>query len=148
MTTEEYLSMLCEEFRSVVVATVDEDGLPVTAGIDIMMSDENSAYFLTGRKTGFYRRLRARGALSLTGMKGPDPLHTVTLTVRGKVRELGPELLPLLFEKNLFMQKLYPTEESRSGLTVFQIFEGTGEYVDLSRRPFFKERFRFGPAEE
>ena len=148
MTTKEYLDMLCKEFRSVVVATVDDVGLPITAGIDIMMSDESGAYFLTGRKTAFYQRLCARGALSLTGLKGEDPLHCITLTVRGKVRELGPDLLPLLFEKNPFMQELYPTEGSRKNLTVFQIYEGTGEYVDLSQRPFWKERFRIGPKPE
>jgi hypothetical protein len=40
-----------------------------------------------------------------------------------------------LFEKNPCMRRTYPTEESMWALTAFQIYEGSGEWFDLSRRP-------------
>ena len=42
--------------------------------------------------------------------------------------------------------RIYPTETSRSALTVFQIYEGSGEYFDLSCRPIYRESFSFGGA--
>ena len=42
----------------------------------------------------------------------------------GVVRELGGELLPRLFEKNPYMNEIYPDAASRSALTVFVIYEG------------------------
>ena len=41
------------------MATVDENGLPVTCAIDMMDSDENGLYFLTAKGKGFYDRLLA-----------------------------------------------------------------------------------------
>ena len=33
------------------------------------------------------------------------------------------------------MHTIYPTEESMKALTVFQIYEGNGEWFDLSKKP-------------
>ena len=52
-----YLKYLTEEIHSTVMATVDENGLPVTCAIDIMDCDENGLYFLTARSKNFYARL-------------------------------------------------------------------------------------------
>ena len=57
-------------------------------------------------------------------MKGTDTMHCAALSIRGKVRELGGELLPRLFEKNPYMNEIYPDAASRSALTVFVIYEG------------------------
>ncbi|MBR3244845.1 MAG: hypothetical protein IKF90_19505, partial [Parasporobacterium sp.] len=40
------------EFHTTIVATVDDEGLPVTAAIDMMDCDENSLYFLTAKGMG------------------------------------------------------------------------------------------------
>ena len=48
MKTADYLSFIVNEIHTTVVATVDDEGLPVTAAIDMMDCDENSLYFLTG----------------------------------------------------------------------------------------------------
>ena len=53
----DYLSFLVHEIHTAVVATVDDEGLPVTAAIDMMDCDENSLYFLTARGKSFYDRL-------------------------------------------------------------------------------------------
>ncbi len=40
MDTKDYLSYIVNEIHSTVVATVDEDGLPVTCAIDMMDCDK------------------------------------------------------------------------------------------------------------
>ena len=131
----DYLAYIVGEIHTTIVATVDDEGLPVTAAIDMMDSDENSLYFLTARGKSFYDRLIKRGFLAFTAIKGEDTMHSVAVSVRGKVRELCPERIPDLFWKNPYMNEIYPNAESRQALTVFQIYEGTGEWFDLSKKP-------------
>ena len=127
---------------------MDDEGLPVTAAIDMMDSDENGLYFLTAKGKGFYDRLKKRGFLAFTGMKGEDTMSSVAVSVRGKVRELGFDRIPDLFAKNPYMNEIYPTASSREALTVFQIYEGTGEWFDLSKKPIERASFTFGGAKE
>ena len=49
MEAKEYLHIIANEIHRTIVATVDDEGLPVTAAIDMMDSDENSLYFLTAK---------------------------------------------------------------------------------------------------
>ena len=144
----DYLAYIVGEIHTTIVATVDDEGLPVTAAIDMMDSDENSLYFLTARGKSFYDRLIKRGFLAFTAIKGEDTMHSVAVSVRGKVRELCPERIPDLFWKNPYMNEIYPNAESRQALTVFQIYEGTGEWFDLSKKPIERASFSFGGAEE
>jgi NAD-dependent dihydropyrimidine dehydrogenase PreA subunit len=44
------------------------------------------------------------------------------------------------------MKTIYPTEESMQALTAFQIYEGTGEWFDLSKKPIERASFIFGGA--
>ena len=148
MTIEDYFSYLVTKIHSTIIATVDDNGLPVTCAIDIMDYDENGLYFLTAKGKGFYDRLKKRSFIALTGMKGKDTMSCVAVSVRGKVRELGAELLPRLFAKNPYMAEIYPTQESRTALTVFQLYEGSGEWFDLSKKPIDRTSFVFGGAEE
>ena len=135
MTIREYFSFIVDEIHSTVIATVDDNDLPVTCAIDIMDFDENGLYFLTAKGKGFYDRLKKQGFIALTGMRGKDTLSCVAVSVRGKVREVGTTLLPTLFQKNPYMNELYPSVESMSALTVFQLYEGSGEWFDLSKKP-------------
>ena len=104
MKTAEYLSFVVKEIHTTIVATVDDEGLPVTAAIDMMDCDENSLYFLTAKGKGFYDRLIKRGFLALTAMKGKNTMSSVAVSIRGKVRELGYERIQALFEKNSYMK--------------------------------------------
>ena len=142
----DYLKYLVQEIHSTIVATVDKNGLPVTCAIDIMDYDENGLYFLTAKGKGFYNRLVNKGYLALTGMKGEDTMSCVALSVRGKVKEIGATRLPRLFELNPYMTEIYPTEKSRKALTVFYIYEGSGEWFDLSKKPIERASFTFGNA--
>ena len=145
--SEKYLHFLVDEIHTAVVATVDDDGLPVTAAIDMMDCDGESLYFLTAKGKNFYDRLIKREFLALTAMKGEDTMSSIAISVRGKVRELGYDKIPELFEKNPYMYEIYPTEESMKALTVFQIYEGTGEWFDLSKKPIERDSFSFGGAD-
>ncbi len=75
-------------------------------------------------------------------------MSSVAVSIRGKVRELGPDKIPELFAKNPYMREIYPTDESMQALTVFQIYEGTGEWFDLSKKPIERASFTFGGAEK
>ena len=144
METKEYLKYIVEEIHTTIVATVDDEGLPVTAAIDMMDFDNDSLYFLTAKGKGFYDRLIKRQFLSLTAMKGEDTMSIIAVSIRGKVRDLGYEKIPELFKKNPYMHQIYPTEKSMKALTVFQIYEGTGEWFDLSRKPIERASFTIG----
>lgn len=148
MTILEILRFLQEEIHTTVVATVDDEGLPVTCTIDMMDYDENGLYLLTAKGKNFYERLKKRGVLALTGNKGKDTMHCVSVSLRGKVQEIGKERLALIFEKNPYMAEIYPTEESRSALTVFQIYEASGEWFDLSKKPIERFSFAIGQADQ
>ena len=148
METKDYLNYVVHEIHRTIVATVDDEGLPVTAAIDMMDCDDNSLYFLTAKGKGFYDRLVKRQFLAFTAMKGEDTMSTVAVSIRGKVRELGYDRIPQLFEKNPYMHQIYPTEESMKALTVFQIYEGSGEWFDLSRKPIERASFTFGGVEK
>lgn len=144
----DYLKYIVDEIHSVVFATVDGSGRPVTCAIDIMDSDETGLYFLTARGKKFYERLKENGNIAFTAMKGRDTLSSVAVSVQGRARELGSALIPSLFEKNPYMNEIYPTESSRSALTVFKIYEGSEEYFDLGKKLIERAEFAFGGAEE
>ena len=148
MDAKKYLEYVVHVIHTTIVATADEEGLPVTAAIDMMDADENGLYFLTAKGKGLYDRLKKRGFLALTAMKGEDTMSRVAVSVRGKVRELGQGKIPELFEKNPYMKEIYPTEESMRALTVFQIYEGIGEWFDLSKKPIERVSFTFGGVEK
>lgn len=144
MDASNYLNFIVRNIHTTIVATVDDEGLPVTAAIDMMDFDESGLYFLTAKGKGFYDRLKKRGFLALTGIKGNDTMSRVAVSIKGKAEEIGSDVLPRLLEKNPYMYDIYPTEESRKALTVFRIFEGSGEWFDLSRKPIERVSFSFG----
>lgn len=148
MTAKDYLNYVVKKIHTTVVATVDDEGLPVTAAIDMMDTDGDSLYFLTAKGKGFYDRLIKQQFLAFTAMKGEDTMSSVAVSVRGKVRELGHDKIPELFDKNPYMHEIYPTEEAMKALTVFQIYEGSGEWFDLSKKPIERDSFTFGGTEK
>lgn len=144
MTATEALRFLQEDIHTTVVATLDEDGLPVTCAIDMMDADENGLYFLTAKGKNFYRRLKKTRYIALTGTRGKDTMSCIAVSVRGSVRELGEGPLPRLLKKNPYMWKIYPDAESQKALTVFQLYAGSGEWFDLSQKPIERFSFSFG----
>ena len=114
MITSDYLKYIVTEIHRSIVATVDDEGLPVTCAIDMMDYDECSLYFLTAKGKAFYDRLKSRGYLAFTAMKGEDTMSSVAVSVRGKIREIGFEKIPELFKKNPYMNEIYPAKSLSS----------------------------------
>lgn len=146
MNTLDYLKFITEGIHTTVAATVDENGLPVTSVIDIMDYDDDGLYFLTAKGKGFYKRLKDKEYISLTGIKGTDTMHSVSVSVRGKIKEIDKKHLDKLIDKNPYMNEIYPTEKSKQALTVFKLYEGNGEWFDLSKKPIERVSFSFGNA--
>lgn len=145
MNYKDYLLILKNDIHSTVFASNDENGLPVTCVIDIMFADENGLYFITAKGKKFYERLMREKFVAISGMYGNNgTLSIKAISVRGKVRNIGKELLLKVFEENPYMGSIYKSEESREALEVFQLYEGEGEYFDLSMIPPTREAFSFG----
>lgn len=138
-----YLRMIVDEIHTVVLATVDTDGYPRTCAVDMMLADRQGIYFLTARGKSLYRRLRATGRVSFTGIRGDSTMTSAAVTLTGDAEE-APERLNELLDANPYMYRIYPTEESRNALTAFRIVRGEGEFFDLSVIPITREGFSFG----
>ncbi len=54
-----------------------------------------------------------------------------SVSLRGKIKNIGVAKLDEIFEKNTYMQDIYPGD-TRSALEVFQLYEANGEYFDIS----------------
>lgn len=149
METAQYLKIICEEIHSVVVATLDQEGHPVTRVIDMMLHDDSSLYFLTAKGKEFYRQLMDQKYFSLSGMSGGEgSMSKKAVSVHGNVRNIGKEKLDEIFEKNPYMAEIYPEKESRMALEVFQLYQGQGDYFDLSTKPITRGTFSLGETQQ
>lgn len=145
MRTADYLKILKDEIHSVVFATIDENGLPDARVVDIMLIDSDSLYFITAKGKAFYRQLMEQKFAAISGMTdGKSSLDKKAVSVRGKIRNIGNKKLEEVFAENPYMNEIYPSMESRNALEVFQMYEGQGEYFDLSVKPIYRESFYLG----
>lgn len=126
MTHNDYLKLLVEDIHSTTVATIGADGHPQTRVIDMMLMDEKGVYFLTAKGKAFYAQLMEQGYIALSATK-----DKVSVSLRGKIRNIGREKLEEIFEKNTYMQSIYPGD-TRDALEVFCLYEAEGEYFDIS----------------
>ena len=67
----------------------------------MMDADETGLYFLTAKGKGFYTRLKEKGYLALTGIKGEDTMSCVAVSVRGRVKEFGGDWVPGCLKRTL-----------------------------------------------
>ena len=126
MQNQEYLKLLVEEMHSTTVATIGADGHPQTRIIDMMLWDEKGVYFLTAKGKAFYAQLMAQKYIALSATK-----EKISVSLRGKIKNIGSEKLDEIFEKNTYMQSIYPGD-TRKALEVFCLYEAEGEYFDIS----------------
>lgn len=122
----DYLRILVEEIHSTTVATIGADGHPQTRVIDMMLWDDQGVYFLTAKGKAFYAQLMEQKYIALSATK-----DKISISLRGKIRNIGSEKLDEIFEKNVYMQSIYPGD-TRSALEVFCLYEAQGEYFDIS----------------
>ncbi len=122
----DYLKILVEEIHSTVIATIDKNGHPVTRVIDMMLYDENGVYFLTAKGKEFYEQLMEQQYVSISSIKDKR-----AISLAGKVENIDAEKLDEIFEKNTYMQKIYPGD-TRTALEVFRIHSAEGNFFDIS----------------
>ena len=126
MTHNDYMKLLVEDIHSATVATIGADGHPQTRVIDMMLWDENGVYFLTAKGKAFYTQLTEQGFIALSAAR-----DKISISRRGKIKNIGSEKLNEIFAKNPYMQSIYPGD-TRSALEVFWLYEAEGEYFDIS----------------
>ena len=141
MEKEAILRLLQEDIHSTIAATLGEDGHPQTRAIDIMLIEDGKSVFLTARGKAFYDQLRTQKFIALSGVK-----EEISVSLRGQVRLADPGLLDLAFERNPYMQTIYPGT-TRQALVMFELYEGQGEIFDLNQRPVYRQRFTIGEVE-
>ena len=124
--TKDFLKILVEEIHSTTIATIDENGRPVTRVIDMMLWDEQGVYFLTAKGKAFYTQLMEQKYISLSSIKDKR-----SISLRGQIENIGSEKLDEIFEKNTYMQGIYP-DDTRQALEVFRLYKATGEFFDIS----------------
>ena len=120
MTKQDYLKLLVESIHSTTIATIGADSHPQTRVIDMMLWDEQGVYFLTAKGKAFYAQLMEQGFIALSATK-----DKISISLRGKIRNIGSEKLDEIFEKNTYMQSIYPGD-TRSALEVFCLYEEAG----------------------
>ena len=124
--TDDYLRALVEEIHSTTVATIAADGHPQTRIIDMMLWDDRGVYFLTARGKEFYRQLMEQGYVAISGVA-----HKKSVSLRGRVTNIGSEHLDEMFEANPYMKEIYPGD-TRAALDVFRVHDAEGEFFDIS----------------
>lgn len=141
MKTHDILSLLQKDIHTTIMATLDENGCPVTCAIDMMLLEDEQLYFITARGKAFYQRLMHNPQIALTGLKGEETLSSIAISLQGKVKSMGQQKLDDIFEMNPYMKTIYPDQASRDVLEVFVIYECHGEFFDLSQQPIVRKSF-------
>lgn len=144
MDLKTVFKFLKEDIHTAVFSTLDENGLPESRVIDVMLYDGGGIYFITAKGKRFYDSLVKNKYAAVSGFKERDTMSSVAVSLRGKVEELGDGLVGRVFEENPYMNEIYPSPKSRSALTVFKLYSGEGEYFDLSKKPIERFSFTFG----
>ena len=129
MNKNDYLRILVEQIHSTTIATIGADGHPQTRVIDMMLWDENGVYFLTAKGKAFYTQLMKQKYIALSATK-----DKLAVSLRGKIQNIHNEKLDKIFEKNTYMQSIYPGD-TRTALEVFCIYEAEGEFSTSVIRP-------------
>lgn len=126
MEKNDYLKILVEQIHSTTIATIGSDGHPQTRVIDMMLWDDLGVYFLTAKGKAFYTQLMEQKYIALSATK-----DKISISLRGKIRNIHGEKLDEIFEKNTYMKGIYPGN-TRAALEVFWLYEAQGEYFDIS----------------
>lgn len=138
------LTRIVRDVQRVVIATVDDAGMPETRAVEMLDADAEGLYFIVDRTTAFYAQLMARKSLAFTGVQGASYGECATVTLRGRVEEMGSGFVLPLLEKNEAVFEFYKNEESRKNLTVFRMYQGVGERTERHAGTVARTPLRFG----
>ncbi len=138
MKTKDYFRIL-REIKDVSFATIDKDGHPQVRIIDVMIVENEKLYFVTARGKDFHKQLEETQEVAITGLNK----NYQTVRLSGKVKKLENSWVDRVFDENPSMNDVYPGK-SRYILDAFCLYEGHGEFFDLSSSPIFRKSFAFG----
>ena len=139
---KDYLDILVNDIHSATFATIGNDQHPQTRIIDLMLYDEQGVYFLTAKGKEFYHQLMEQKYVAISATK-----NKVSVSLRGKIRNIHQDKLDEIFEKNTYMQDIYPGQ-TRVALEVFCLYEAQGEYFDISNpKHIVRESFLIGKSQ-
>ena len=141
MTTKEIMNILFKDIHSIAVGTIDEDGHPFTAYMDVMRADETGIYVSTSRFKKLYWCLDNNDYVSLSGMRGGDYFNSQMITFNGRCENIGPDLWEELLADNAYLYRIFPKGEDTQH-DVFRIHDGEGDYQDFSVVPSTREEYR------
>ncbi len=147
MNYMDYFEILVDGIHTTVMATVNEENIPLTMAVDLMDYDETGLYFITATGKSFYTRLKNNPNISFTSIKGDNTLSSVAISMHGKVVEIGKDKVEDLIEKNPYMREIYSTKKSHKVLTAFKIIEGRGDFISLKNGAMQRDHFSFNIEE-
>lgn len=104
-----YIDYLVNSIHSTIIATIDSNNHPVTRVIDMMHYDEDGIYFLTAKGKEFYQQLMDQKYISLSATK-----DKVSISLNGKVKNIGKEKLNDIFEKKYIYAKYLSRRQKRT----------------------------------
>lgn len=96
-------------------------------------------FFLTEIGKDFYKQLTHKKEVSIIGINK----EYQTVRIFGKIKKIDKKWVDRVFEENPVMNNIYPGD-SRYILDAFCLYEGEGEFFDLSKEPIFRETFSVG----
>lgn len=132
MEVKEILSILQDDIKVAIIASVDQDGKPHARPINIGVATEKGIFFMTSPKTNFYQQLAHNQNVAITALKQDDYLIQV-IRIEGRVREIGREKLTEVLQDNPFVKHVYPNESDIAGVQVFHLYDGAGFYHSLTQ---------------
>ena len=147
MTEQELFTLLQQEMHSVTVSIAGQEGIPRSTIMDVMLAEEGGLYVLAAKGSDIYDRLKQSPAAAISGILGKSSENMRAVTLKGNLRPNGKDRLDEIFEKNAYLQEIYPNEKSRRVLEVFCMDKGEGEYITLHGAEFRRELVSFGGAQ-
>lgn len=132
MEIQDIMRILETDMKVAVISTVDENNQPHARHINIGVANEEGVFFMTSPKTNFYKQLQSNPKIAITGFLEEDYLIQV-IRIEGKVRKLGKDKLQEVLSGNPYIEQVYPDEDERQNVQVFQLYEGEGFYHSLTQ---------------
>ncbi|QRN85885.1 4Fe-4S binding protein [Clostridia bacterium] len=130
------------KIKSVVFSTSWKNE-PFSRIIDLMLVEDESLFFVTGRGKAFYRQLKNNPVVSITGM---DENYTM-IRLKGEAKLVSEKQMDTyrqkIFEENPSLKSIYSPSQ-RDILDVFYIDSGHGDLFELNNHPPTRKQFSFG----
>ena len=148
MTEQELFTLLQQEMHSVTVSIAGQESIPRSTIMDVMLAEEGGLYVLAAKGSDIYDRLKQSPAAAISGILGKSSENMRAVTLKGNLRPIGKDRLDEIFEKNAYLQEIYPNEKSRRVLEVFCMDKGEGKIYNASWSGVSKRKLvSFGGAQ-